>query len=131
MLSLKETFWQGVVYLVIYNTMFILPLVIIFPDNFYYPLACLNHGKSALMIFPLQCAVSLIVLSLSFSTLHSPLYHTFPIRAIPVLSVERVHYKGISLYVCLSQPDNYLSLAVVASTQSSFSLSHTLLYNSF
>ncbi len=30
MLSLKETFWQGVVYLVIYNTMFILPLVIIF-----------------------------------------------------------------------------------------------------
>jgi cytochrome c biogenesis protein CcdA len=30
MLSLRETFWQGVGYLVIYNTMFILPLVIIF-----------------------------------------------------------------------------------------------------
>lgn len=30
MLSLKETFWQGVFYLVIYNTMFILPLVVIF-----------------------------------------------------------------------------------------------------
>lgn len=30
MLSLRETFWQGVGYLVIYNTMFILPLVVIF-----------------------------------------------------------------------------------------------------
>ncbi|HEX7456779.1 MAG TPA: cytochrome c biogenesis protein CcdA [Candidatus Nanoarchaeia archaeon] len=30
MLSLRETFWQGVLYLVVYNMMFILPLVIIF-----------------------------------------------------------------------------------------------------
>lgn len=30
MLSIKETFWQGVFYLAIYNLMFILPLVVIF-----------------------------------------------------------------------------------------------------
>ena len=30
LLSLKETFWQGVLYLLIYNVMFILPLVVIF-----------------------------------------------------------------------------------------------------
>jgi cytochrome c biogenesis protein CcdA len=30
MLSLKETFWQGVFYLTIYNLMFIVPLVVIF-----------------------------------------------------------------------------------------------------